>query len=90
MSSSRFRCVCQACGMRFYQWTELRKHFDEKPGTCNVVGENFNKLYDSKLKGFNVVTEALNCSQKRLGNFRDFSTCADKEISGIKASVFVE
>ena len=39
MSSSKFRCVCQACGMRFFQWTELRKHFDEKQGTCNILSE---------------------------------------------------
>lgn len=25
-------CGCQACGMRFYQWCELRAHFDAKPG----------------------------------------------------------
>lgn len=24
-------CGCQACGMRFYQWCELRAHFDAKP-----------------------------------------------------------
>ena len=29
----KFRCGCQACGMKFYQWCELRVHFDEKPGT---------------------------------------------------------
>ena len=60
----KFRCGCQACGMRFYQWAELRQHIDENPGMYHFGLRNSYK-YILTLKNCNLCPWIVhnNCEQ---------------------------